>query len=345
MRGAASAALPPPSPPRSAPPPPCLARHGPEISPLSPSPPRAASPAPAPRPHPPPSSACPARPGSSPSQFPLPPAPPPSGWIHRHPLAPHPPPRGARTATQQERAAPLASHRRTRHLAAHTAPVLSRPPTRPAATSGYKPTPIPTCRHLAEHPPRRARRAEHQLPRAADSHRAAHGRRNGGRQEDRGVNRRPARQPPLEPPGPSRRGTVTRTRKTSAWAHWAPPFPTRFRLRPVSRTKPSAQPPNSVSPRPSRLVQHGPRQRNRAPDHHRDSDLGPLLLHHSPGTALRLSHHRRRQMGRCSLAPSGFSAHNTNPRNQRLRTSDCVLHKSSKTSHRTPWGSCSATCA
>ena len=183
---------PPPSPPRSAPPPllPRSARPGnpPAQSLLREqlSPPRSTPRTPPLPPPPLPPSPCPARPGTSPSQFPLPPAPPPSGWTHSHPLAPHPPSRGARTATQQERAAPPASHRPPRHRAARNAPARSRPPTRPAAACCCKTTPSPTRRHLAEHPPRRALRAEHRPVRVADHH-VVHGRRHGGRQGDRGA--------------------------------------------------------------------------------------------------------------------------------------------------------------
>jgi hypothetical protein len=225
---------------------------------------------------------------------------------------------------------------------------MSRAPTRPAAAvcnQSSRITTTPTRRHLAEHPPSRARRAERQLLHAADSHRAVQPGRCGGRQEDRNAEQRLARQPPREAHGPSRSGTVTRTRRTSAWTPSAPASLICVRPRPGSRTQQSALPPNSVPPQPFRLGQHGPRRRRRAPDHHRDSDLGLPSLPHPPGTAHRPSHRQMRQPGRCPPAPSGFFAHNTNPRDQRLRTSDRAPHKSSKTSHCTPWGSCSATCA
>jgi hypothetical protein len=170
-------------------------------------------------------------------------------------------------------------------------------------------------------------------------HRGAH--LLGGRQEDQGAQWRPVRQPPLEPYGPSRHGTATRKRKTWAWTFWA--LPSLARLRPASRTEPPAQPPNSALSQSHQPVQHGPRRLTLGSDHYRELDPGTLSLHHSLGTAL--SPHQRRQMGRRSPAPSVSFVHNTNPRNQRLRSSDCAPHKSSRTSHRTPWASYSATCA
>jgi hypothetical protein len=166
-----------------------------------------------------------------PPQSPLPHAPPPSGWNHRHPIArprlqtasqPAPAaasPVGRPAGEGGSPATPFpAPLRLAWHLAAGPAPAMSRAPTRPASAvcnQSIRTTfpSTPTRRHPTEHPPSRARRAEHQLVRAADPHLAAPPGRRGGRQEDsRDAERRLARPPLSEAHGPSQSGTVTRGR-------------------------------------------------------------------------------------------------------------------------------------